>query len=238
MAEPELINTGIFSVNTWIVPLGIYTQDKKQCVFVTDPAACNFSGDSLAITDYLDKKNYECIAIVLTHSHFDHVTGILEIKKAFPKSVIAIHQKEFDELKNPVGPINKSCIKTFRFKTEFEKVLKEQPPAEIALKHGQTLDVLLKKDIFNDEELFLKLNQVLSEWKIFNTPGHTPGSICIYNKNKGILISGDTIFDGTWGRTDLYGGNDFDMKKSLSWYYENIPDGTKVFPGHDNSFVK
>jgi glyoxylase-like metal-dependent hydrolase (beta-lactamase superfamily II) len=52
-------------------------------------------------------------------------------------------------------------------------------------------------------------------FEVVHTPGHTPGSICLYDKMKKILISGDTLFEDSIGRTDLQGGNKQDMQKSL-----------------------
>ncbi|MCC7569924.1 MBL fold metallo-hydrolase [Candidatus Micrarchaeota archaeon] len=66
---------------------------------------------------------------------------------------------------------------------------------------------------------------------ILHTPGHTPGSICLYDKNKKVLFSGDTIFNGGGvGRTDL-GGNPIQMKQSLSLLKKLKIE--KLFPGHE-----
>ena len=77
-------------------------------------------------------------------------------------------------------------------------------------------------------------------WKVIHTPGHTPGSICLYKANaaddgRGILISGDTLFDyGGYGRTDMYGGDEDEIQLSLARLHREIPAGTLVYPGHDN----
>ena len=74
---------------------------------------------------------------------------------------------------------------------------------------------------------------LLENWKILHTPGHTKGSCCLYNQNEKLLISGDTVFHRSWGRTDLFSGSDADMKHSLNRIYTELPDDTKVFPGHN-----
>lgn len=68
-------------------------------------------------------------------------------------------------------------------------------------------------------------------WKVLETPGHTPGSICFYCEAEGILMSGDTLFFGSCGRTDFVDGNPADMVKSLR-KLSKLPKETKVFPGH------
>ena len=93
------------------------------------------------------------------------------------------------------------------------QVVEQQPSAEVALKTGQ--------DYFG--------------WKVLHTPGHTPGSICLYSAVENALISGDTLFDyGGYGRTDLAGGDEAQIIKSLAYLRENIPAGTLVYPGHDS----
>ncbi len=63
------------------------------------------------------------------------------------------------------------------------------------------------------------------------TPGHTPGGICLYSKKENILISGDTLFAGTYGRTDLPGSSQAQMELSLKKLLK-LPPNTKVYPGH------
>ena len=102
---------------------------------------------------------------------------------------------------------------------ELRSLLANQPAADTPLKDGMT--------IFG--------------WKVIHTPGHTPGSICLYKADggddgRGILISGDTLFDyGGYGRTDMYGGDEAEIIKSLGRLRRGIPEGTLVYPGH-NSF--
>ena len=76
-------------------------------------------------------------------------------------------------------------------------------------------------------------------WRVIHTPGHTPGSICLYNAAEKALISGDTMFAyGGYGRTDMYGGDEARIRHSLALLQERIPAGTHVYPGHDEDFIK
>ena len=215
----HIIRTGFFSVNTLVVPL-----EEKAC-FVVDPAACQNSGDKNKITDYLAAKKLDCKAIILTHSHFDHITGIAQLKQAFPNAKIAIHKEEMSELGNGVGSMNDSVIRLFNELWLLDEVA-AQPPADIALYDGATLDCVTGPG-FGAEN-----------WKVISTPGHTPGSICLYNEKEKALISGDTLFAyGGYGRTDMAGGNEAQILHSLAILRERIPEGTHVYPGHDTDFV-
>ncbi len=228
----KVINSGVFSVNTVIVPL---CQNK---VFVVDPAACSLSGDSDIITGFLRKNALECFAVVLTHSHFDHITGIDLIKKDFPNAKIAIHKAEAQELINPPGPMGESVISFFGLSAILPYVAR-QPKPDLLLEHGNMLDLLLSSDELSscnssDKTSSDELFKALSSWKVLHTPGHTPGSICLYNQKENILISGDTLFEDGWGRTDMYGGDEKEIMKSLGYLRDKIPSGTKVYPGHDS----
>ena len=209
----HVLHTGVFKVNTLVVPT-----TGGKC-FIVDPAACALSGDENLILDYLKAHKLECEGIVLTHSHFDHITGIAPLKAAFPSATIALHEEELSELNGSggAGPMNNSVLRFFGA-PELLEVVGAQPAADTPLKDGLT--------IFG--------------WKVLHTPGHTPGSVCLYkagaaDDGRGILISGDTLFDyGGYGRTDMYGGDELEIQKSLARLQREIPAGTLVYPGHDN----
>ena len=209
----HILRTGVLKVNTLVVP----TQGSK--CFIVDPAACALSGDAQIITEYLKSHKLECEGIVLTHSHFDHITGVAALKTAFPEAKVYIHEAEAAELGagGAGGPMNQSVLGFFGA-PELLEIVGAQPAADVLLKDGMT---------------------VLG-WKVLHTPGHTPGSICLYNaeageNGEGVLISGDTMFDyGGYGRTDMYGGSEAEIQKSLARLHREIPAGTLVYPGHDS----
>jgi hydroxyacylglutathione hydrolase len=66
---------------------------------------------------------------------------------------------------------------------------------------------------------------------VLHTPGHTEGSVCLLETDSGLLLSGDTLFEGSWGRTDLPGGSAEQMVESLGRLV-SLPDGVRVLPGH------
>ena len=71
--------------------------------------------------------------------------------------------------------------------------------------------------------------------KLIATPGHTEGGMCVYFEKEGMLFSGDTLFFGSVGRTDLPGGNMDKLLHSLKEKLLVLPDSVKVFPGHDSA---
>ena len=93
-------------------------------------------------------------------------------------------------------------------------------------KGGIAADELLKDGdvIMIDQELL----------KVVETPGHTKGSVCLFGD--GFVVSGDTLFEDGFGRTDFPGGSNLDMTASLKKLDSIIPEGTMVYPGHGNIF--
>ena len=67
---------------------------------------------------------------------------------------------------------------------------------------------------------------------VLHTPGHTEGSVCLYEERHGLLLSGDTLFAGAWGRTDLPGGDEAELARSLSRLATTIPPHARVLTGH------
>jgi hydroxyacylglutathione hydrolase len=98
---------------------------------------------------------------------------------------------------------------------------------DLAASWGYELDHLPDPDIFVSEGDTLKIGDL--KFEILHTPGHSPGGICLYGK--GILVAGDTLFAGSVGRTDLYGGDIEKLKISFKRLIA-LPDEVKVLPGH------
>ena len=85
---------------------------------------------------------------------------------------------------------------------------------------------------------FLKHGQMLGlgafSFKVLHTPGHTEGSVCLWEEREQVLLSGDTLFRGTYGRTDLPGGSAEKMRLSLK-RLSALPQKTAFYPGHGES---
>lgn len=77
----------------------------------------------------------------------------------------------------------------------------------------------------------IRLQPSAFSFQLIETPGHTPGSICLYWPEEKVLFSGDTLFRMGYGRTDLPGGNMMQLIDSLNRLFQ-LPDNTQVYPGH------
>ncbi len=162
--------------------------------------------ESAALIDFLKDNNLTPAALILTHGHADHIAAIPAVKNAYPDIKICIHKNDAEMLTCPHR--NLSRLAGVNFATN-------------------------KADIIIDEQNEIEFAGVVLE--IIHTPGHTPGGICLYNKQENILFTGDTLFAGSVGRTDFTG----EEKKCYAQLIENIitklmvlPDETKVYPGH------
>jgi glyoxylase-like metal-dependent hydrolase (beta-lactamase superfamily II) len=92
---------------------------------------------------------------------------------------------------------------------------------------GYEIDPLPEPDLFVSDGDILEVGDL--KFEVLHTPGHSPGGICLFGE--GILITGDTLFAGSVGRTDLYGGDIKELKKSFNRLML-LPDDMKVLPGH------
>ena len=85
---------------------------------------------------------------------------------------------------------------------------------------------------------YLKGGEVLSyagyDFKVLHTPGHTPGGVCLYLPEEGVLFSGDTLFAAGFGRVDFPGSSSREMRQSLRRLF-TLPEETRVYPGHGES---
>lgn len=225
----KVIHTGPFGVNTLAVGVG------KNKVFAVDPACCAFCGDEMVFVDYLKKNNLDCAAIVLTHGHFDHVAGVKVLKKFYPDAPVLIHENDSNFIGSSSEQSHKKILSMMGSES-FLPSVSFLPQADSFLEDRKTLLDSVKSaskgkcfsGILADEELCASF----AEWQVILTPGHTSGSVCLYNSKEKILLSGDTLFYGNFGRTDL-GGNELQMMESLSLLKRIIPPDAKVYPGHD-----
>lgn len=140
--------------------------------------------------------------IYLTHCHGDHIGAVEELKSAKGGKVI-IHSEDYDGLKNP--DVNLTGFMS-------KRPIKIEADARV-----------------NDGDI-LHLGNL--EFKVIHTPGHTKGGSSLYCKKEQMLFSGDTLFKGMWGRTDLPTSSFEDIMTSLNNKLLVLPDETIVYPGH------
>lgn len=145
--------------------------------------------------------------LILTHHHFDHMGAAKELVDKTGATVIASVED---------APLIAGEKKLPDYERDFVPC-----PVDRRVSHGDVLTLG-------------KLS-----WKVLRTPGHTPGSICLFLDAEktdnpaaaSVLISGDTLFYGSIGRTDFAGGSMSDMRQSLK-KLATLPDDTVVLPGH------
>ncbi|SEK29204.1 MULTISPECIES: MBL fold metallo-hydrolase [unclassified Butyrivibrio] len=114
---------------------------------------------------------------------------------------------------------------------EKEKRLCEDPDYNLSSQFGENLTVKPDKYLCDGDEC----EAAGLRFKLIATPGHTEGSCCYYFEEDHILISGDTLFEGSVGRTDFPGGSMSTLVRSCHERLWGLPDDTEVFPGHGPS---
>ena len=117
------------------------------------------------------------------------------------------------------------------FALEDEKELCESAKLNVSEDVGRPYTVTVDWYLRDGEKITIED----MEFKVIATPGHTQGSCCYYFEKDNLLISGDTLFEGSVGRTDLPTGNGPTLSRSLKEKLMDLPDETLVFPGHGNS---
>ena len=153
------------------------------------------------VIDYIKENHTSCSGILLTHGHFDHIRGINKFLEQF-NCTIFINEKDADYLDD--SRLNGSG--------KSEIIVKSQ-----------------NRYLLDDEDEINFGNNLL--FKVVETPFHTPGSVCFLYENENALFTGDTLFKGSIGRTDLPGGKEKLVESSLN-KLKTLDHELKVFPGH------
>lgn len=147
-------------------------------------------------------KGLNAVAIVNTHGHADHIGANAAIKES-TKAPIFIHEADAPMLSN--ARLNLSAFMG-------EEIL--SPDADRILKSGDTI-------VIGGLRFY-----------VLHTPGHTPGGICLLEKEQSVLFSGDTLFAESVGRTDFPGGSMVQLAEAVQSKLMILPDNVKVLPGH------
>ncbi len=175
--------------------------EQTQQAIVIDPA-----DEGSFISEKILENDLDLVGIVLTHGHFDHIIGLLELKLNFSHAPIMAHQADqflVDSLQS-------------RAQHWLKMAVDPAPSIDKFLKEGDEIGI-------GEEKL-----------TVLHTPGHTPGSICLYNNQ--VMFTGDTLFrDNIIGRTDLSYSSPKKMFKSLE-KIRNLPGSREMFAGHGRSF--
>ncbi len=160
-------------------------------------------GDPADVLGWLRNENLKLAAIVLTHGHMDHILGVASLARA---TGAAVYVPEGDE------------------------TLLRDPNMNLAAEFGYSVEPVKADHIVRDGDVFTAGNMTV---EALHTPGHTLGSSCyiVSQGEEKLLVSGDTLFARSIGRTDLAGGDADAMTKSLA-RLAAIPGDMPVLPGH------
>ena len=160
-------------------------------------------GEPEKIINMLNDQGVESLKyIFLTHCHADHIGGVPQLKDAKGGKIL-ISRADAEGLYNP----------------------------EVSLApYIDMPNIELEADSRIDDEDLIHIGNL--EFQVISTPGHTKGSVCLYYPEGRLVFTGDTIFSGSWGRTDLPTGNFVEIMNSISNRLMVLPDETIVYPGH------
>ena len=163
-----------------------------------------FDEDREHIRNFIAERKLNVRLHLLTHGHFDHIFGAQFVADTY-------------------GLLPQMA------KTEAENYSSQKEQLRAFLRRDLPLSIPPIGKLLDDNEKVRFGNQ---EFTVIYTPGHTPGGICYYNAEAKILLSGDSLFQGSIGRTDFPGGNGRDLVESLSRRVLTLPEDVTVFPGH------
>ena len=163
---------------------------------------CGTEPEKASLYGFISEKGLKPVKILLTHAHFDHVLGLTDCAKKYGIPVY-MHPAEKETLEN-----NGYFAKAFGF---------EMPATDI-----RTTDIA-------DGDMIRFGN---TEFEVISTPGHTPGGVCYLDSKDRLLLSGDTLFAGTIGRTDQPGGDYDRLMESIFSRLMCLDGDIDVIPGH------
>ena len=202
----ECIVVGDLATNCWLYPL----EDSPGTCVIIDP------GDEAGlILSRLENLHWEPCYILLTHGHFDHLAALPDLLEYFRKGqhaapIVGIHRLDTQYLGKDALHAHRDSFSAAGGSASYVDALwKPLPDADIILEDGGTT----------------------GPFKVLHLPGHTSGSVSLYDEKNGILFSGDTLFKNGYGRTDLPGGDWDQLCESLKRLL-SLNGDIVVYPGH------
>jgi glyoxylase-like metal-dependent hydrolase (beta-lactamase superfamily II) len=163
---------------------------------------CSNPNEQKELSDFITEKELIPIHLVNTHCHIDHILG------------------------------NKYCATKYGLTLvahKGEKVVLDSA-SQVSMMYHIPYEPSPDIEIFVDEQDQIQFGETTLH--ILYTPGHSPASICLWNKDTQQVIAGDVLFQGSIGRTDLPGGNYETLIRSIRSKLLTLPDVTEIYPGH------
>ncbi|OGK13384.1 hypothetical protein A3A93_03450 [Candidatus Roizmanbacteria bacterium RIFCSPLOWO2_01_FULL_38_12] len=180
-----------------------YLVEKEDHCLIIDPA-----DDASFILEKIQERRLKIAGMIATHGHFDHILAVGEMQISYKKIIgkdlpLIIHPKDKFLLKR--------VVETARHFLNYE-------PAVIPIESTKNI----KEGRFQISDF---------GFQIIHTPGHTPGSICLYFSDENVLFTGDTLFKMGIGRYDFSYSDKDDLRKSIEKIMK-LPDDVVIYPGH------
>ncbi len=169
---------------------------------IIDPG-CYESHEEKTLFEYIEVNDLRPLALLNTHAHIDHILGNAAVKEKF-NIPFYLHK---DDLQTLLSVKNYAAVYGFQG-------YKASPEPDFFLEANSTISF---EDI---------------SFKVLFTPGHAPGHVVFYNETNQFVINGDVLFNGSFGRVDLPGGDINTLKNSIFDVMFKLPENTSVYCGH------
>jgi len=163
---------------------------------------CYFPEEEVILKEFIGENSLHPVLLLNTHCHLDHVFGNKFVHDTWGLT-LHIHEKE--------------------------KLMLDLAPAS-----GEMWQLPFNN--YEGDLVYIKEGSVMKigsdELAVLFAPGHSPGHVCFYDEADGFAVSGDVLFNGSIGRTDLPGGDFNTLIESIQTQLFTLPDDTKIYPGH------
>lgn len=192
----KCVSTGAIGANCFVL-----CDEKTKIGAIIDPGEYDTNVENAIKKLGIKELKY----ILCTHGHFDHITGVADLKEAYPEAEICIGKEDSPMLSD--ARLNAANLFGITF---------SPCRADVELSDG---DVINLSDI---------------EITVVAAPGHSPGGVLYVLEKEKVIFSGDTLFCGSIGRTDLYGGDYHTLMQTLE-ELKKYPEDFVVHTGHGKS---
>lgn len=197
-----MLKVAIFQFSLFGINTYVVWDPESKECAVIDPGMIS-QNEEKALTDFINKESLKVTDLINTHLHIDHVIGNSYVAKTYGVKTKAHDADAF------LGRNVSNQAQSFGLPMNPENVTDT-----ISLKEGDIIKI------------------GTGELSAISVPGHSPGSIVLYDKDDGFIIAGDVIFQGSIGRTDLPGGSYQQLIDGIRNKLLVLPDSTVVYPGH------